>query len=577
MAKEKVLRIEKDKKDMTFYYEVIGILSIVIPIIAFARFGLVGYYVMLVFKIIFGDWSFLFLLFLMLYGIRCLIFHKSIMIKSVRFIGIILFAISILTLSHLPMHNYVSQFDSNYFKVTLSLYLDYLKHYEESLIVGGGIIGTVFFYLGYSLLGVAGTILIVLVSFVIGISFIFEMTLKDMIMAVINRFRKLFSRTSGVVNFLKYEIKIKSKDEKPKKTKKRASKPLSIINLEEPSENTYSLSEEQHAEAVKKTIMAILNMMNIFYESVTYEIRSHVSVYTINTLSTISLETMQMKLHSMINDKFLIRKDSTSSKVIIEVNNLYPRHVAFKNVISRLLKRSNESKQLAVGINTYDELIVTKYESPSLIYSYSDNDGVINLINSLILTPYFLYNSSDFSVYLFDFNGLYNIFSQITNYHTNFDNLEEIIKMIDYRYSKFQEVGTNNLIDYNIYVNNQNLKDVERFEVVYVYLLGIEKILSKEMIEKLSYLLQNSHQCGIYVIGHLTNDDNIPNHITSLFEYRIFLNGLNMQIIKNLGFDNTPKLHYDEAFVQYKDAIERVSLVNISKKDIEWCIKQIKK
>ena len=577
MAKEKVLRIEKDKKDMTFYYEVIGILSIVIPIIAFARFGLVGYYVMLVFKIIFGDWSFLFLLFLMLYGIRCLIFHKSIMIKSVRFIGIILFAISILTLSHLPMHNYVSQFDSNYFKVTLSLYLDYLKHYEESLIVGGGIIGTVFFYLGYSLLGVAGTILIVLVSFVIGISFIFEMTLKDMIMAVINRFRKLFSRTSGVVNFLKYEIKIKSKDEKPKKTKKRASKPLSITNLEEPSENTYSLSEEQHAEAVKKTIMAILNMMNIFYESVTYEIRLHVSVYTINTLSTISLETMQMKLHSMINDKFLIRKDSTSSKVIIEVNNLYPRHVAFKNVMGRLLKRSNESKQLAVGINTYDELIVTKYESPSLIYSYSDNDGVINLINSLILTPYFLYNSSDFSVYWFDFNGLYNGFSQITNYHTNFDNLEEIIKMIDYRYSKFQEVGTNNLIDYNIYVNNQNLKDVERFEVVYVYLLGIEKILSKEMIEKLSYLLQNSHQCGIYVIGHLTNDDNIPNHITSLFEYRIFLNGLNMQIIKNLGFDNTPKLHYDEAFVQYKDAIERVSLVNISKKDIEWCIKQIKK
>ena len=124
MAKEKVLRIEKDKKDMTFYYEVTGILSILIPIIAFARFGLVGYYVMLVFKIIFGDWSFLFLLFLMLYGIRCLIFHKSIMIKSVRFIGIILFAISILTLSHLPMHNYVSQFDSNYFKVTLSLYLD---------------------------------------------------------------------------------------------------------------------------------------------------------------------------------------------------------------------------------------------------------------------------------------------------------------------------------------------------------------------------------------------------------------------------------------------------------------------
>lgn len=577
MAKEKVLRLEKEKKDMTFYYEVIGILSIIVPIIAFARFGSVGYYIMLVFKIVFGDWSFLFLLFLMFYGIRCLIYHKSLVIKSIRFIGIVLFSISILTVSHLPMHNYVSQFDSNYFKVTLGLYVDYLKHYEESLIVGGGLIGTVFFYLGYSLLGVAGTILIVVVSFISGISFIFEKTLKEMVVSIVMRIKKLFSRTSGIVNFLKYEIKVKAKPEKEKKFRTRITKPLSINYLENPVENNYSLNEEQHAESIKKTIMAILNMMNIFYESVNYDIRNHVVVYVINTLSTFSLEAMQMKLHSMINDKFLIRKDLTSSKVIIEVNKLYPRHISLKEVVDRKLKLNKDNSFLSVGINTYNEIMSMKNDAPCLIYSLKENDGAINLINSLVLMPYYLQSSYGFTTYMYDLNKNFSHFSKIVHYRDNLDSMNEITKMIDYRYSKFQEVGTNNLYDYKAYLNNQNIKQEQNFEIIYVYITGVENVSSKEMIEVLTYILQNSHQCGIYVIGHLTSDDMIPSHINSLFEFRLFLTGLDKLVVRNLGFNNTTKLHYDEAFLQYRDVIERVSLVNVTKKEIELSLKQIKK
>ena len=82
MAKEKHLRIESETKDLTFYYEIVGILSLVIPVLAFARLGVVGFYIMLVFKILFGDWYFLFLLTLFCYGLRCLIYHKPMNFKT---------------------------------------------------------------------------------------------------------------------------------------------------------------------------------------------------------------------------------------------------------------------------------------------------------------------------------------------------------------------------------------------------------------------------------------------------------------------------------------------------------------
>ena len=81
MAKEKQSHYIQTQRDMTFYYEIVGIIEIVIPILGFARLGSIGFYVMLIFKIIFGDWYFLFLLTILLYGLRCLIYHKPITIN----------------------------------------------------------------------------------------------------------------------------------------------------------------------------------------------------------------------------------------------------------------------------------------------------------------------------------------------------------------------------------------------------------------------------------------------------------------------------------------------------------------
>ena len=146
MGKEKHPSIEQERKDLTFYYEIIGLFSLIIPILALARLGVVGFYIMLTFRIVFGDWYFLILIALIAFGIRSLLVHKPLNWKNVRTIGILMILIGIMILSHFTMHNFIQNYGTDYLSMTMSLYLDYFKNYQEGMKVGGGIIGALFLF-----------------------------------------------------------------------------------------------------------------------------------------------------------------------------------------------------------------------------------------------------------------------------------------------------------------------------------------------------------------------------------------------------------------------------------------------
>ena len=76
MPKKKITKIETEKKERIFYYEIIALFSI-------TRLGAFGTYLMLTFRLLFGDWYFLMILLLFLYGIYCLLVHKKMKIISI--------------------------------------------------------------------------------------------------------------------------------------------------------------------------------------------------------------------------------------------------------------------------------------------------------------------------------------------------------------------------------------------------------------------------------------------------------------------------------------------------------------
>ena len=89
MAKEKTSTIEENKKEFTFLYEVLGIVAILISLISLTRLGIVGKYGMLTFRLLFGDWYFIFLVLLAALGIYFLFVHRSLQIKNIRYLGIL--------------------------------------------------------------------------------------------------------------------------------------------------------------------------------------------------------------------------------------------------------------------------------------------------------------------------------------------------------------------------------------------------------------------------------------------------------------------------------------------------------
>ena len=121
MAKMKSAKLSMNNKEKAFVYEIIGIISLLTSIIALARFGIIGKYLVLSFSLLFGDWYFIFIVLVGIFGVYCLVFHKKIEIKSIRYYGIIILLISLLVITHFGMHEYISQFEGNPLKITLNL------------------------------------------------------------------------------------------------------------------------------------------------------------------------------------------------------------------------------------------------------------------------------------------------------------------------------------------------------------------------------------------------------------------------------------------------------------------------
>ena len=83
MAKEKFQTVETKKNERIFHYEILGIILFVLTIFTIAKLGVVGKYLMLTVKVLFGDWYFLIVLLTMAYSIRCILIHQKLKFRNI--------------------------------------------------------------------------------------------------------------------------------------------------------------------------------------------------------------------------------------------------------------------------------------------------------------------------------------------------------------------------------------------------------------------------------------------------------------------------------------------------------------
>lgn len=568
MGKEKKMYLEQNKKELTFYYELIGVSTILLSLLALARLGIVGYYLMMTFRIVFGDWYFVFLLALLLFGIYCLFKHQPLNMLNMRSVGILLLMIALLTLAHFPMHNYVSKYGTSYLKMTFSLYLDYFKNYTEGMVVGGGIIGMLFFYLFYTLFSSVGTVVIIVFLGVVGISFSFNKTIGETFKFLKKIISKIWSFLKNIKKTIKYGIKVSEPTlDKDKKTIKKNKKICTIDILNEPIRQNFIITEEKHALSLKKTIANILNNMNVFYQDITYEIAEHVTTCKIDTIASINLDKLYMRLKAILTERFLITKDIDSPKIKIEIDNIDVNPPYLKTMLLQQKSYLN-NLLLGIGIDTSNELVEIDFSKNHNILLIDQNTELITkIIDGYILMLKIKLVKINYDFIILDPLNMHKSLNKWECYNKDGKEcLEKIKKDVEKRLEIFNQY---NLQD----INEYNKKYHEGLDIKFVFILNLEVFLKdKDNLNLLLYLLQVSSICGYNFIIHYNDEEILNSSIDSLFNIKILGKNSKVSSTHYIGINPNSYLYEDEAFYLCKDELFRFSLVKARKEEREKII-----
>lgn len=554
MAKLKKATLSMNNKEKSFAYEIIGIVSLLISLISIARFGIIGKYLVLAFSLMFGDWYFVFIGLVGLFGVYCLIFHKKIELKSIRYYGIILILLSLLIVSHFGMHEYVSQFEGNALKTTLRLYFEYFKTSSSSMIKGGGIIGCISFYLAYFLLGKVGTILISLILMFIGIVFLSKKTIKEFIEMLIRIIKKIFiffkrKYQSVVENVIEISKDYNAK-QKESKVKKRTNNKKEITK-----KNNLEVQRcEQTVEILKNT----LEKLDVEIISISYLICEHIIVYFIKTKQEVNYKVLEFSLYEKLNDNYLIKYDKLNDQLLLEMNKENPTTLNYKQALKEI---SKEDYTIILGID--DRNLLVELDDNLLIICKNEEFLKMYLCSILTVCTLQKKHLKEYITLVDIKDDFVGVLIKDINIETQISYLGVIVEEIDRNLELLNLHHKKDIDEYNLYYQE---KIVRKKYIIY----GIENIIyKKDYFENLLYIIQTGSIAGINVV--LTVSKNIPlsNVVLSSISKKLILKNdfdFSNKIIDNTYFDIIN--NNVEGFYKDKDLIIRICLLMMSEEEI---------
>lgn len=539
MAKEKTQKIENSENEKLFYYEILGIVLLILSMLAIGKMGFIGSYLMLIIKVLFGDWYFLIILLLIIYAIRCIIIHKKLKIINIRYLGIFLLFLSLILLSHFSMHKYVKEYDQNHLKITLSLYLTNFKNNTPDGIVGGGVIGAILFYISYYLLSEAGVILVSIILLFLGIVFITKLTIKDFIFKIISGikiFLKFFKTT-----FAKFRETMDKYDSSYSKTKVKFK--ISKITNEE----NYK-KEIEYATRNVETIKKVLNSMNVFYNDISYIVCRNITTYFIHSHYNFSYEVFRRNLKNHLMN-FSLKKDEINKELLVEVNNITP-------VPLRIYELEEvSSDNIIIGIDDRNEFVRLDSDNNRLLVCGNNIEQISRYIDAIIVS--LMHYKQNVDYYYIDLRR-----DSILSTSNNIEELDIILNKINDRIIKYNEAGI-------ITIEENNLKNQKKDSYNLIVINGMDKIFDDvKLYDKLNYMLEISKGYGYFYIftTSLVNDKYMS--LFNLFNYKLFLDSESSYSKKCINSQNFNLLSKGiEGFLSYKSIVLRMTLLKLTESE----------
>lgn len=573
MGKEKKRTVDEQEKEETlFYYELIGIVFIIVSITILGELGKLGTFFTILFKVTFGDWYWIFLVFLLFFGFVNLFKHKSFDFKNQRFIGFVFICFGLLIFAHFPLHNYIQSSSNAYFSETWKVYKAFINT-EADMYLGGGLVGSVMFYIVYYLFGAVGVVLVALLIMMLGLSLIIKMPIIDMFRNLWKNARKVGKFTGNFNHFFKY--KLGNEQEKKEVAKNIFSKSQQIpLKILEEYQNVMNYNfQEKLCTETRSLIHTVFNNLNIEYRDLDFTISYKITTYKFTMFSEYDLQSLANRLNNIIEEHLLIAQEGNN--LIIQIINKYPQILTMREL---LMKQNNlyNNYVLPIGLTYENKLCeVDLTTNGNLLLIGSSNSGLKNFINYYIFG---LFVKEDLIKYEFEIYDPKNEFYylhhliKINNEDDINAYLNLVIGEIDNKLEIINKNATSTIDEYNkkLDIDNCNEARMKR-KFIIINKLECDKETYSYFENKIMYVTQLGEKAGVTVVYLVRDENYITSIVLSLFVNKLVFK-LNSSYFssKVLNNDNATYLEANgDCLYLSQVKARRLQTPLVSKKDLE--------
>ena len=525
MAKRK--KSKESSNSFSYSIELTGIILLLIGIIGMG-FGPIGKFVKEFAIFLAGEFYFIVLIFLMILGIHMLFKRKMPKFFSPKLIGIYLIIIIVLTLAHL---NFLKQ--TNNFKDMMSItYENYMERIgtisssgklfasgDNSIVIGGGIIGALSAGALGTAFGFKGTIVVIVAIALFAFVLVFNVTIADIFKRILGVMKK---NKEAIENDIHKEYVVEGDElvgikDVPAEEKKQENKDNKIVitsidelksmnsepkiekesldveikeedmdtsnyrlpkfDLLTPTAKKKTSGEEAYISNNKQMLERVLKDFDINGKVVEIHIGPAVTEYEITVsngtkVSRIVSLNKEIALAMAAKDVRIQAPIPGKSTIGIEIPNKEISSVGFREVLEETADQKSENKILvALGKDIMGKAILTDIaKMPHLLVAGSTGSGKSVCINTIICSILMRYKPNEVKLVLVDpkkvelsnYNDTPHLYSPvITDPNKANAALQKIVKEMERRYDIFSEKEVKNIAGYNEWIEKENKKHLD--------------------------------------------------------------------------------------------------------------------
>lgn len=539
------------RKQPAYQFELNGLLLILIAIIGYGKYGIVGNFISSLAIFVVGLWYQVLLLVIFVIGSYMMLKRDKPNFFKSKLIGLYIISLGVLVLSHT---DYIVKYNLANSKVLSDIVDNFMRFAQNGTAAhGGGIIGGLFSLGFLKLFDAKGTELIVWALIICGIIIFTGLSVVDTIKWIISKAKGSYNVDKHRDEIVKaaeaYEkndkIIVSSVDELihigDEKEAKDKIKEQSIAHQEsmEPSTKGYvfpplSLLENPVKNSSKANHDAIKDNVTTL-EQVFKDFDIEGKIVAANVGPSVTQYEMELKAGTKVSRILSIHREIAlalaakdvriqapipGKKTIgIELPNTINTMVTVREILETIPKSYDESKLLVtLGRNIMGRPIYCEINNtPHLLVAGATGSGKSVCINSMIISILMRTKPDEVKLVLVDpkkvelsvYNGAPHLLAPVvTDPRKASVVLKKICVEMEHRYDLFTASDTKNIAGYNMYVEKKNknlpesdqLKKIPYIVVIIDELADLMLVAAKEVEDSILRITQMARAAGIHLI-----------------------------------------------------------------------------